>query len=101
MTADVKGLGGEVADNAGFAERSAEGADHLHTVILELGQTIREFRIARRKCLCNPASSGACSCLAGRLRSQLARKWSKTITKMTISACFSLSQALGGGRNVY
>ena len=47
VTADVKGLGGEVADNAGFAERSAEGADHLHTVILELGQTIREFRIAR------------------------------------------------------
>jgi methyl-accepting chemotaxis protein len=47
VTADVKGLGGEVADNAGLAERSAEGADHLHTVILELGQTIREFRIAR------------------------------------------------------
>jgi methyl-accepting chemotaxis protein len=46
-TADVKGLGGEVADNASFAERSAEGADHLYTVILELGQTIREFRIAR------------------------------------------------------
>ncbi|MGR9461724.1 globin-coupled sensor protein [Rhizobium leguminosarum] len=47
VTADVKGLGGEVADSAGLAERSAEGADHLHTVILELGQTIREFRIAR------------------------------------------------------
>ncbi|MGW9945355.1 methyl-accepting chemotaxis protein [Rhizobium leguminosarum] len=47
VTADVKGLGGEVADSAGLAERSAEGADHLHTIILELGQTIREFRIAR------------------------------------------------------
>ncbi|MGM5053555.1 globin-coupled sensor protein [Rhizobium sp. 814_E9_N1_1] len=47
VTSDVKGLGGEVADSAGLAERSAEGADHLHTVILELGQTIREFRIAR------------------------------------------------------
>ncbi len=49
VTAEVNGLGGEVADNAGLAERSAEGADHLHTVILELGQTIREFRIAREK----------------------------------------------------
>ncbi|MBY5902112.1 globin-coupled sensor protein [Rhizobium leguminosarum] len=47
VTSDVKGLGGEVADSAGLAERSAEGADHLHTVILELGLTIREFRIAR------------------------------------------------------
>ncbi|MGO8039113.1 methyl-accepting chemotaxis protein [Rhizobium leguminosarum] len=47
VTSDVKGLGGEVADSAGLAERSAEGADHLHSVILELGQTIREFRIAR------------------------------------------------------
>ncbi|MBX5170770.1 globin-coupled sensor protein [Rhizobium sp. NZLR1b] len=47
VTSDIKGLGSEVADSAGLAERSAEGADHLHTVILELGQTIREFRIAR------------------------------------------------------
>jgi len=47
VTSDVKGLGGEVAGSAGLAERSAEGADHLHTVIVELGQTIREFRIAR------------------------------------------------------
>ncbi|MBW9051774.1 globin-coupled sensor protein [Rhizobium mesosinicum] len=47
VTEDVKGLGCEVADNAGLAGRSSEGADHLHTVILELGQTIREFRIAR------------------------------------------------------
>ncbi|MBX5159474.1 globin-coupled sensor protein [Rhizobium sp. NZLR8] len=47
VTSDIKGLGSEVADSAGLVERSAEGADHLHTVILELGQTIREFRIAR------------------------------------------------------
>ena len=47
VTSDVKGLGGEVAESAGLAERSAKGADHLHTVILELGQTVREFRIAR------------------------------------------------------
>ncbi len=44
---DVKALGGQVADNAASAQRAAEGADQLHTVILELGQTIREFRIAR------------------------------------------------------
>jgi len=47
VTSDVEGLGGEVAESAGLAERSAKGADHLHTVILELGQTVREFRIAR------------------------------------------------------
>jgi methyl-accepting chemotaxis protein len=47
VTTEVKGLGGQVAESANLAERSAEGADHLHTVILELGQTIREFRIAR------------------------------------------------------
>ncbi|MBX5046839.1 globin-coupled sensor protein [Rhizobium lentis] len=49
VTADVRGLGTEVAGSAGFAERSAAGADDLHTVIVELGQTIREFRIAREK----------------------------------------------------
>ncbi|ULR43524.1 globin-coupled sensor protein [Rhizobium sp. K102] len=47
VAADVKGLGAEVADSAGLAERSTQGADHLHTVILELGRTVREFRIAR------------------------------------------------------
>ncbi|MBX4865732.1 globin-coupled sensor protein [Rhizobium bangladeshense] len=49
VSSDVKGLGEEVASSAGFAGRTAEGADHLHTVIVELGQTIREFRIAREK----------------------------------------------------
>jgi methyl-accepting chemotaxis protein len=47
VTGAVKALGGQVADNAASAQRAAEGADQLHTVILELGQTIREFRIAR------------------------------------------------------
>ncbi|WP_431321389.1 methyl-accepting chemotaxis protein [Rhizobium sp. YTU87027] len=48
VTADVKGLGVQMTDNAASAARSAEGADYLHTVIVELGQTIREFRIARQ-----------------------------------------------------
>ncbi|NKF32980.1 chemoreceptor protein, partial [Pseudomonas sp. BGM005] len=43
VTAEVKGLGAEVADSAGFAGRSADGADDLHTVIVELGRTVREF----------------------------------------------------------
>ncbi len=48
VTADVKGLGVQISDNAASVARSAEGADYLHTVIVELGQTIREFRIARQ-----------------------------------------------------
>lgn len=48
VTADVKGLGVQIHENAASAARSAEGADYLHTVIVELGQTIREFRIARQ-----------------------------------------------------
>jgi methyl-accepting chemotaxis protein len=47
VTGDVRSLHGGVAANAVAARRSVEGADDLHTVILELGQTIREFRIAR------------------------------------------------------
>lgn len=47
VTGEVTGLGGLVAENSVSARRSGEEADHLHTVILELGQTIREFRIAR------------------------------------------------------
>jgi len=47
LTGDVKSLGADVAASAGVARNSADGADHLHTVILKLGQTIREFRIAR------------------------------------------------------
>jgi methyl-accepting chemotaxis protein len=47
VTGEVKSLSAGVAANANAARHSADGADHLHTVILELGQTIREFRIAR------------------------------------------------------
>jgi methyl-accepting chemotaxis protein len=49
VTSDVKGLGARVAESAGAALHSAEGADDLHTVIVELGRTVREFRIARNR----------------------------------------------------
>jgi len=47
VTTDVKGLGARVAESADAASHSADGADDLHTVIVELGRTVREFRIAR------------------------------------------------------
>jgi methyl-accepting chemotaxis protein len=48
VTAHVSDLSQEVASNAVLARRSGEGADELQTVILELGRTVREFRIARQ-----------------------------------------------------
>ncbi|MGV8938385.1 MAG: methyl-accepting chemotaxis protein [Allorhizobium sp.] len=41
-------LGARAADSADLAERSATGTDDLHTVILELGQTIRQFHVQRQ-----------------------------------------------------
>jgi methyl-accepting chemotaxis protein len=49
VTAEVGTLGQRVAEASGLARGTGEGADGLQTVILELGQTIREFRIAREK----------------------------------------------------
>jgi methyl-accepting chemotaxis protein len=99
VTADVKNLGGQVAGNAGSAQRSAEGADHLHTVILELGQTIREFRIARENTY-TPASS---------VRAAAPRSLEAAVRPMPAieddeNEDFGFSQPLlsvGGGRNVY
>jgi methyl-accepting chemotaxis protein len=48
VTADISSLGEDVASTAAIARRSGEGADELHSVILELGRTVREFRIARQ-----------------------------------------------------
>ncbi|MBB3540256.1 methyl-accepting chemotaxis protein [Rhizobium sp. BK176] len=48
VTTDVKDLGVQMTGSAASATQSAERADDLHTVIVELGQTIREFRIARQ-----------------------------------------------------
>ncbi|MBY5329696.1 globin-coupled sensor protein [Rhizobium leguminosarum] len=100
VTSDVKGLGGEVAASAGLAERSAEGADHLHTVILELGQTIREFRIAREN-----ATAGR----PAQVRMTPPRALEGTTRPAPVvdeyeNDDFGLPQALasvGGGRNVY
>jgi methyl-accepting chemotaxis protein len=47
VTRDVKGLGARVEQGAGAATQSAESADDLHRVIVELGRTVRDFRLAR------------------------------------------------------
>lgn len=52
----VSGLGGEVAESADFARRSSDGSDDLHTVIVELGRTVREFHFARQSGAPMPAS---------------------------------------------
>ncbi|WP_085422314.1 globin-coupled sensor protein [Xaviernesmea oryzae] len=49
LTAEIGAVGERVASNAGLAGRTGEGADELQTVILELGRTVREFRIERQK----------------------------------------------------
>ncbi|OWV72095.1 chemotaxis protein [Rhizobium sp. R634] len=100
VTVDVKGLGAEVADSAGFAERSADGADHLHTVILELGQTIREFRIARENALAErPAPARV---MPPRAIEAAARP--APVEDEYENDDFGLPQpfaSVGGGRNVY
>ncbi|MBT9371971.1 globin-coupled sensor protein [Rhizobium sp. CSW-27] len=47
VAGDVAALDGRLSSAAGQAERTAEGSDELRTVIIELGRTVREFRIAR------------------------------------------------------
>lgn len=47
VTAEIGDIGHRVSATAEVARRSEAEADELHSVILELGQTIREFRIAR------------------------------------------------------
>jgi len=100
VTSDIKGLGGEVAGCAGLAERSAEGADHLHTVILELGQTIREFRIARENT--NAARQAPARVTPPRAAAIAARP--APVEDDYENDDFGLPQPLasvGGGRNVY
>jgi methyl-accepting chemotaxis protein len=48
VTADIGEIGNRVGRNAELAQTTGEGADELHTVILELGRTIREFHIQRQ-----------------------------------------------------
>jgi len=54
VTAEIGALEREVAGTAAVARRSGEGADELQTVILELGRTVREFRIARQSHYAEP-----------------------------------------------
>ncbi|MBB3649460.1 methyl-accepting chemotaxis protein [Rhizobium sp. BK619] len=100
VTSDVKGLGGEVAGSAGLAERSAEGADHLHTVIVELGQTIREFRIAREN-----ANAGRLAPVRGTPPRAIEAAARPAVAEDEYeNDDFSLPQpfaSVGGGRNVY
>ena len=48
VTDEIGMIGARFQRQAGAAEETGQEADHLHTVILELGQTIREFRIERQ-----------------------------------------------------
>jgi len=48
LTLEIGSVSEHVASNASLASRAGEGADELHTVILELGRTVREFRIERQ-----------------------------------------------------
>ena len=45
----VSALGARASDTAEMALRSAEGTGDLHAVILELGQTIRQFHVQRQQ----------------------------------------------------
>lgn len=49
VTSDVDALGAKVAASGSLARNNGETSDQLYTVVLELGKTIREFRIAREK----------------------------------------------------
>jgi methyl-accepting chemotaxis protein len=46
---DIADLGERSRAAVSLAESSGDGADHLQTVILELGRTVREFRIERER----------------------------------------------------
>lgn len=48
VTEEIGAIGTRFSRHANAAEETGSEADHLHTVILELGQTIREFRIERQ-----------------------------------------------------
>ncbi|MCK8780170.1 globin-coupled sensor protein [Rhizobium sp. NTR19] len=54
LTTQIGAVSEQVASNAAVASRAGEGADDLHTVILELGRTVREFRIERQNHFAEP-----------------------------------------------
>ncbi len=49
LSTDIGGFSARAAVGDDLANRSQEGADHLQTVVVELGRTIREFRIERER----------------------------------------------------
>ncbi|GES50522.1 methyl-accepting chemotaxis protein [Rhizobium sp. ERR 1071] len=49
LTSDIGGHSERAAAAGSNASRSEQDADHLHTVVVELGRTIREFRIERER----------------------------------------------------
>ncbi|MFS8048801.1 globin-coupled sensor protein [Rhizobium sp. BR 314] len=56
LSADIGDFSTRAAAGEGLANRSQESADHLQTVVVELGRTIREFRIEReRRHMASPA----------------------------------------------
>ncbi|RAX39755.1 globin-coupled sensor protein [Rhizobium tropici] len=55
LTSDIGGYSERAAAAGSEASRSEEGADHLHSVVVELGRTIREFRIERERRQATPA----------------------------------------------
>jgi methyl-accepting chemotaxis protein len=48
IASDLGSIGADASVNAQRSSQSSQAADDLHTVILELGRTVREFRIARQ-----------------------------------------------------
>ena len=49
LTTDIGGFSERAAAGENLASRSQQGADHLQSVVVELGRTIREFRIERER----------------------------------------------------
>ncbi|MDL2404891.1 globin-coupled sensor protein [Rhizobium calliandrae] len=99
VTTDIGSFGERAAATENLARRSDEGTDHLHSVILELGQTIREFRLerARRHAVPRPVAAAQ--------RLPIARRDEDVVRRDagdTAEFDFPLRRAgIGGERNVY
>ena len=48
LSVEIGSVSERVAVNADAARQAGDGADELHSVILELGRTVREFRVERQ-----------------------------------------------------
>jgi methyl-accepting chemotaxis protein len=104
VTAEIGELGGRVSRASSLAQRSGEGADDLHTVILELGKTVREFRIARERQYSNDRSlqRGPVVTAPATVRSPAVAEIAVRDADGTDEFDFPLFAAGGGGqRNVY